>query len=1085
MNTNREKHWLLPVVRSGIQAGVNYPKTVLFAGLLLMALLVAGLGQLHKDTRADAFLEADNPALVYKNKVREIFGLSDPLIVAIYDRSAEGIYRKQTLDLIGQLTNQLNALPMINTARTISLASENNITASADGMVVAPFYDLRSTGNGAAVRQAIEDFPLYHGMLVAEDGAMSMIVLELYDDNQAEAAYDAINKLLQQTQVPADVELHVAGEGAVLGYLGHYIDHDASRLNPLAGLIITIMLMVAFRRLLPALLGNLVIAASVLMTLGFMAYCGVPFFVITNAMPVILIGMAVADSIHIFSHYYEMQARHPDWSLQACIREAVAVMARPVTLTSLTTIAGFLGLYASSYMPPFEYFGLFTAFGVLVAWFYSLFVLPACITLLKPRVSQRWIRLEQNSQQDTFARLMTFVGGSCVRHPRVTLSLFAFLSISGALLATQIQVNENRINTFHSSEAIYQADEVINQHLEGTNTLDIVITSSRNEGIFSPQVLNAMEALQTYAETLPHVNGSSSVVDYLKQMNKSLNEGQSDAYRLPQDADLIAQYFLLYSASSDPADFSEEIDYDYRLANIRLNLDSADFIATKPVVEALQQYIDQHFNNAVSDEEVTASLSGRVNVNYHWIKDLGVSHFYSVVISLLCVFLVSALLFRSWAAGLLATLPVICSILTVYAAMALLGIDLGIGTSMFASVAIGLGIDFAIHTLERLKTLVADGLKGSGLFTELFRSTGRALLFNYLAIAFGFGVLISSQVVPLTHFGTIVVLSVSMSFIAAMTLLPALIVLLQPTFIFGEKKASEASAIAAEKHVAGSTVLTLLFATGLGAAVLYGALLYGAVHSQSLQAAEVVNTETLATLTADDIVQRVNAVDDGQHVSSQLSMLLTDSRGKERRRETMSYRKYFGDDKKTVFFYKSPANVKDTGFLTFDYAAADQEDDQWLYLPALRKVRRISASDRGDYFMGTDFTYEDIKQNGHISIADYQLQRLPDDDGKLMVKGTPKTTAIAQELGYGEVTFYIDPQNWIVVKSDYLDIKQVPLKTVQVTDIRMIDGIWTRHQLLAENHISGHRSLFIFSAVDYQQDVADHLFTQNTLRRGL
>jgi len=252
-----------------------------------------------------------------------------------------------------------------------------------------------------------------------------------------------------------------------------------------------------------------------------------------------------------------------------------------------------------------------------------------------------------------------------------------------------------------------------------------------------------------------------------------------------------------------------------------------------------------------------------------------------------------------------------------------------------------------------------------------------------------------------------------------------------------------------------------------------------------LQAAEVVNTETLATLTADDIVQRVNAVDDGQHVSSQLSMLLTDSRGKERRRETMSYRKYFGDDKKTVFFYKSPANVKDTGFLTFDYAAADQEDDQWLYLPALRKVRRISASDRGDYFMGTDFTYEDIKQNGHISIADYQLQRLPDDDGKLMVKGTPKTTAIAQELGYGEVTFYIDPQNWIVVKSDYLDIKQVPLKTVQVTDIRMVDGIWTRHQLLAENHISGHRSLFIFSAVDYQQDVADHLFTQNTLRRGL
>ena len=96
----------------------------------------------------------------------------------------------------------------------------------------------------------------------------------------------------------------------MLGYLGHYIDRDASRLNPLAGLIITIMLIVAFRRFAPALLGNMVIAAAVLMTVGLMGYSGVPFYVITNAMPVILIGMAVADSIHIFSCYYELLAKH-------------------------------------------------------------------------------------------------------------------------------------------------------------------------------------------------------------------------------------------------------------------------------------------------------------------------------------------------------------------------------------------------------------------------------------------------------------------------------------------------------------------------------------------------------------------------------------------------------------------------------------------------------------------------------------------------------------------------------------------------------------------------------------------------------
>jgi predicted RND superfamily exporter protein len=591
------------------------------------------------------------------------------------------------------------------------------------------------------------------------------------------------------------VKIYVAGEGAVLGYLSQYIDRDAKRLNPFAALIITIMLLVAFRRLLPAVLGNVVILASVSMTVGLMAYSGVPFFVITNAMPVILIGISVADSIHIFSHYYETQAKHPDMSVKACIEDAVLTMFRPVTLTTLTTIAGFFGLYASAYMPPFEYFGLFTAFGVVVAWFYSMFVLPALIVLLKPKVSKKWIRLERNSLEpnslepnsnrtDAFAKVMIVMGKAATAKPALTAGLFALLSLTGLGLSSQLVVNENRINTFHQDEPVYIADKAINNHLEGTNTIDIVIEAEHNEGIFDPLLLRKMEALQRYAETLPHVNGSVSVVDYLKQMNKALNEGNQAYYRLPQSKELVAQYFLIYAASSDPTDFDNVISYDYRLANIRLNLDTGEFVTTKPVVESLQAYIDQHFVTA----EATANLSGRVNVNYHWIKDLGNSHFVSVAIALSCVFLVSALLFKSLSAGLLAVTPVVCSILVVYAAMVLMKIDLGIGTSMFASVAIGLGVDFAIHTIDRLKELLAeDDSDIKTVLLKLYPTTGRALLFNYLAISFGFGVLISSKVVPLTHFGTIVVLSVTMSFITSVVLLPALVMLFKPRFFFAAK----------------------------------------------------------------------------------------------------------------------------------------------------------------------------------------------------------------------------------------------------------------------------------------------------------
>ena len=208
-------------------------------------------------------------------------------------------------------------------------------------------------------------------------------------------------------------------------------------------------------------------------------------------------------------------------------------------------------------------------------------------------------------------------------------------------------------------------------------------------------------------------------------------------------------------------------------------------------------------------------------------------------------------------------------------------------------------------------------------------------------------VLISSKVVPLTYFGTIVVLSVTMSFLAAMTLLPALVMVIQPRFIYGQKRQNTPG------HKPVNALFSVIVLTG---SVIVASLLFA---PQSAEAVERIEAE--------EIVASVNAVDDGQQVTSDLTMILTDRRGKQRIRKTKSYRKYFPtaeaakQEKKTVFFYQSPKNVKGTGFLTYDYPQADRDDDQWLYLPALRKVRRISASDRGDYFMGTDFSYEDIK----------------------------------------------------------------------------------------------------------------------------
>lgn len=244
----------------------------------------------------------------------------------------------------------------------------------------------------------------------------------------------------------------------------------------------------------------------------------------------------------------------------------------------------------------------------------------------------------------------------------------------------------------------------------------------------------------------------------------------------------------------------------------------------------------------------------------------------------------------------------------------------------------------------------------------------------------------------------------------------------------------------------------------------------------------------VALLSGPEVVARVNARDEGVQVSRHLRMELVDRRGQRRVRETRSFRKYFDGEKRSVLFYLEPKNVRDTAFLTWDHPEPGREDDQWLYLPALRKSRRISATDRGDLFLGTDFTYEDVKLETKLGRDDYRWSSVGEEsvDGHpcLLLEATPRDEATAEELGYGRLLLRVDSEIWIVRKGEYWDPGGEMLKTVHVRDIRQVDGIWTAHRVEAENHQNGHRTVFVFSRVDYESPLEDDLFTERALRRG-
>ncbi|GAB1260664.1 efflux RND transporter permease subunit [Aurantivibrio plasticivorans] len=759
---------------------------VLIITLVVFAAIAMHAPKLSKDTSSDAFIDPQDPALLDRDRVEEIFNINDPIVVAVVNNGEYGIFNPESLALVAWITQQLQSVDNIDPDQVTSLATESNIVGTDYGMEVEDFFEIApSTAERAQwMRNAINNFPLYQGTLVGNENNITLVVAELLDESMAADTYQTIMTKLDNAPLGEGDVLHVAGEGAVAGYLQEYIDNDAKKLNPLAAVVITIILFIALRTLRGMLIPNLIVILTAGTTIGAMAAFGVHFYVITNGLIVCMIGVSVADSVHVFSQYYEEIANDPNADGETITLRTMEKMWQPITLTTFTTIAGFSALAATTTMPPIYFFGLFGALAVFFAWLYTMTTLPALLSMLKPKPSPSFSRnhgAEADSKKNTLSvRALNKVGGWVITKPyMVTIACFCagLLAVYGAY---QVEANEERIANFKTSEPIYQADKTINAFTDGTYYLDIMIDANVPEGLYEPAALRKIEETQRYLESLPHIGGTVSVVDYIKQMYKAVNEDQAEYYAIPEDKNLIAQLFLLYSSSADPTDFEDEIDGERRLALIRASVDQNKFSNNKRVVDDLQVWLDEYYR----DSQLTPTVTGDISLSYHWINPIVTSNLFSVLVCISAVIVMGAVLFKSGIAGMIVVIPVALSVMLVYAAMGVSGVWLGVSTSMFASIAIGLGVDFAVHTTHSIRTLLAEK---EGSWEErlrpLFSTTGRAQFFNFLAIAVGFGVLLTSDVPPLIKFGALVAIAVSGAFVSALLLLPALTLLFKPRFL--------------------------------------------------------------------------------------------------------------------------------------------------------------------------------------------------------------------------------------------------------------------------------------------------------------
>ncbi len=239
-------------------------------------------------------------------------------------------------------------------------------------------------------------------------------------------------------------------------------------------------------------------------------------------------------------------------------------------------------------------------------------------------------------------------------------------------------------------------------------------------------------------------------------------------------------------------------------------------------------------------------------------------------------------------------------------------------------------------------------------------------------------------------------------------------------------------------------------------------------------------------MTGLDVMKRVDNRDDGDDLTQKIYQKLIDRRGGVREREMVSFRKDYGKDNKAISYFLAPANIRDTALLTYDYDGTERDDDQWLYLPALKKVRRISSSDRGDYFMGTDFTFEDIKQTPELEDYNWSLAGSEVIDGHdcWVVDGKPKSDELKKNLGYSRTRGFIRKDIDVNIRTDYWDRKGQELKHFNVTELKQVDGIWTATAMVMENVQTRHRTEMEFTDHKYNTNLPDRMLSERMLKRG-
>lgn len=734
---------------------VAHPVWVLLICIALCAAMAAGLQSFRNNNDPRIFFTQENPDFKRFVALEDSFTANEVVLFVVHPKSDQ-VFETQTLEAIESLTDDAWTLP--NSTRVDSLTNFQHTEVEGDELYVAPLVeDAEQMAPDAIARArdiALKE-PALVGRLVSDRGHVAGVVATVtMDEGNTEAPLitAAAREMAQayRERYP-DIEFMVTGTVVFSQASADATEQSMATTLPLAFVVMLLCLWLILRSGMFVVVTVMVIGFSIASAMGMAMWLGIEFSPIVGMAPAMILTLAVADSVHILASYrhecLEGKAR------AAAMLESLRINMQPVWLTSFTTAIGFAILNFSE-SQPFRALGNVVLIGVLLAFVFSVILLPALVMLLPHRI-------EPGKQRD-FAPLMGALAGHLSRHFKPWL-----LGMSVVVVVLTACIGLNRINDvfneyFDETFEVRRVNDFAMNNLTGMHRIDYAVHSGESGGAMEPAYLQHIDDLTVWLEQQDEVVYATAYTDVIKRLNRDMHGGDPAWYRIPESRELISQYTLLYELSLPQGlGLEDQLDIDKEQARVIVMLEN---IGSRPVLEfndRAETWMQDNWPQTMQTKGTGMDiLFGRVTM-----RNIQ-SMLSGALIALISVSVLLVIALRSVRYGILSLLPNLLPAAMAFGLWGLVNGEIGLAVSVVACMTLGIVVDDTVHFLSKYVRAKRElGLKTEQAVEYAFRTVGVALVATSVVLVANFAVIGTSHFYPNSSMGQLSAITIAMALI--------------------------------------------------------------------------------------------------------------------------------------------------------------------------------------------------------------------------------------------------------------------------------------------------------------------------------